>query len=153
MCHTAQTGNELLDGLLSSKIRACAKAEIDFIAELDFRPCAYMEDIDICVIFGNILDNAIEAAEQVLDSQERSILLKGRQEANQYIVTCSNYYAGELHLSDGLPKTTKSDRSSHGIGLSSVQRSVKKYGGVLSLQTTDEHRLILTILLPISPDE
>lgn len=150
--HVTRTGSELLDGVLADKMRMCVKNSIDFIVDLDFRPCAYMEDLDVIVIFGNILDNAIEAAAKVADPQDRSILLKGRQEANEYILTCSNFFEGTLDLADGLPRTSKADKTSHGIGLRSVKNSVEKYGGVLSMRAEGQ-RLILSILLPLEREE
>jgi signal transduction histidine kinase len=147
--YRADTGNSLLDGLLGNKIRMAAQQGIECAVEVDFRPCAYMADADICSIFGNILDNAIEAASQVPDPQARSIRLKSARVADQYTITCSNYYTGQLQLVGGLPQTTKSDRKSHGIGLASVRRCVEKYGGVLSLQTTPDQCLRLAILLPL----
>lgn len=146
--YQTDTGNTLLDGLLGNKLHMAAQKGVACAVALDFRPCSYMADPDVCTIFGNILDNAIEAAQQVLEPQERSILLKSTQAANQLIITCSNYYTGMLELSDGLPQTTKIDRSYHGIGLSSVRRSVEKYGGVLSLRICPDQRLCLIILLP-----
>ena len=142
------TGNELLDGLLGEKLAQAEREGVSLRAELDFRPCAYVEDIDVCAIFGNVLDNAIEAAGKVEDPQQRSVLLKGAVAANQYLITCTNYYAGRLRLAGGLPVTTKTDRKHHGIGLSSVRRSVEKYGGVLTLDALQGQRLVVRILLP-----
>lgn len=143
-----KTGNPLLDNLISEKMSLASKRGIVLTVSIDIRPCSYINDIDICTIFGNIIDNAIEAAEKVADPQKKSILLKSQTAANQIVITCSNYFVGDIHWDSELPKTTKSDRTYHGIGLLSVRSAVKKYGGILSLRTVSEQRIQVTILLP-----
>lgn len=146
----AETGNALLNGLVSEKMRLAEREGIDLSVQVDFAPCNEMiKDIDICIIFGNLLDNAIEASCRLSDTARRSILVKSHIAAENMIITFSNFYEGVLQFSDSLPKTTKADKKGHGIGLSSVRRSVEKYGGVLSLDTVNDQRLVLTILLPL----
>lgn len=146
----ADTGNELMDALLSFKMRTAFERDVELLVELDLRSFARIEDMDLCTILGNILDNAIEAASQMPNPEDRSVLIKGRKTANLYIISCSNFYTGEVHFSGGLPRTTKADGECHGIGLTSVHRVVEKYGGVLSVKTTPDHRWILTITFPDS---
>ncbi len=147
------TGSEILDGLLGEKAAQAGRNGVRLEAVLDIRPFPRMEDIDVCAIFGNILDNAIEASSQLADPGKKTISLKSTRAANQLIITCANFYSGQLRLSSGLPATTKADPLHHGIGLSSVRRSVEKYGGVLTLEATPECQLIVTILLPLEPPE
>lgn len=147
-----ETGNTLLNGLLAEKLRVARKHEIDLTVQMDFRSCGMvLEDIDICVIFGNLLDNAIEASRKLTDPTQRSILVKSHAAAENLAITFSNFYEGTLQLSDGLPKTTKADPAHHGIGLASVRRSVEKYGGTITFRTISEHRLSVTVLLPTAP--
>lgn len=144
-----QTGNDLLDGLLAEKLSQAEQNGVKLNVLLAFGSCDLIADIDICCIFGNILDNAIEAARQCVDSKDREVILRSSKAADQFLITCSNHYTGTLHFSSGLPITTKADGLRHGIGLSSVRNSVEKYGGVLTLDTSTPHQLILTILLPL----
>lgn len=149
-----ETGNSLLNGLLSEKVRTAEREGIDISVQVDFRPYHdQMEDMDLCVIFGNLLDNAIEASRKLSDPSRRSVLVKSHVAAGNLVLTFSNFYEGPLHIIEGLPQTTKADRISHGIGLSSVRRSVEKYGGVLSLRTTPEQRLFLTIVFPLCGEQ
>lgn len=146
-----ETGNKILNGLLSEKITLAAKDDIDVNACFDFRAGAFMEDMDICAIFGNALDNAIEASRQVKDPEQRSILIKCSVESGNLLLTFINYYEGTLSRQSGLPASTKSG-SMHGIGLSSIQRSAKKYGGTMTADTDDYHNFVLTVLIPIPTD-
>ena len=144
-----ETGNTLLDGLIERKLRIADQNGIDLVVQLDFRPCnSIIEDIDVCVIFGNLLDNAIEASKKLTDPEQRSILLKSHLSAEKLVITISNFYDGVLQISNGLPQTTKADQMHHGIGLTSVRQSVEKYGGILIFRTAPEQRLIVAVLLP-----
>ncbi len=142
-----QTGNDLLNGLLDEKVTQANSLGIQLSAALDFRPCAYMDDTDICAIFGNIVDNAIEAAAQVEDAAQRIISLSSRQAAGRLIISCTNPYAGTLHQEEKAFISSKA-APGHGIGLLSVRRSVEKYGGVLTIDTEQPGIFRLLLLLP-----
>ena len=110
---------------------------------------AFVESIDLCSIFGNALDNAIEAAEQVEDIQNRFISIKGGANANLYIVRITNSCSGKLlHKENGLLDTTKKNRAGHGIGLESIQRTLQRYHGVLTYQVED-NAFVLKFSLPL----
>lgn len=144
-----ETGNTLIDGLMSKKIKAAEPDSISFGVNLDLRPCSYVEDMDLCVIFGNLLDNAIEASKKVSDIRRRSVLIKSHQAAGNLVITFSNFYEGTLRLTDDLPQTTKSSPLHHGIGLSNVRRSAEKYGGALTVQLADSQRVLVSVFLPV----
>ena len=143
-----RTGNELLDGLLAEKIRIAAVHGIEMTAELDFRPCSYMESFDVCTIFGNILDNAIEAAEKVQSPCQRKIQLCGSCAADQMVITCTNPYTGKLNQLGELYRSSKADAELHGIGLSNVKHSVEKYGGTMLIDSGTAGVFRLVLMLP-----
>lgn len=81
-------------------------------------------DIDICILLGNMLDNAIEACENI-DTGERKISLKIRTVANTLYISCKNTCtAKKLNL-----KTKKADKNNHGIGTKSMMSVIDKYSG------------------------
>lgn len=145
-----RTGNATLDGLLHAKLLDAKSKGVHLSVNVDLSAINYLEPIDVCAIFGNVIDNAIEASEKLSDPADRFVELKSGPFADQLAIRVINSYAeGSVHLKDNQTmETTKKDKSRHGIGLASVRRSVEKYGGVLSLHTTPDHRLLLTILLP-----
>lgn len=143
-----RTGSDLLDGLLDEKLAQAKRDGLQLKVRMDFCPSSFLEDIDLCAIFGNILDNAMEAARQCSSPEEREIFLHSSQAADHVLITCSNHYSGKLRLSSDLPATTKADHLHHGIGLSSVRHCVEKYGGILTLDTSQPHQLIVTMLFP-----
>ena len=144
------TGIPTLDGLLRAKLSEARVRNIQFSVNMDLTSVSYIDPVDICAIFGNIIDNAIEASEKLPNPEDRFIELKSGDFADQTAIRIINTYAADsIRFKDNQTmETTKPDKDSHGIGLSSVRRSVEKYGGVLSTHTTDDSRLILTILLP-----
>ena len=110
-----------------------------------------MEDADIYALFGNILDNAIEAAEQ-LDSQEKRLISLSVHAKEHFLyINQENYYSGELVMERGLPLTTKKDKRFHGFGMQSIRMLTEKYGGDLRLRASGGiYRL--SILFPITED-
>lgn len=142
------TGSALLDGLISEKIRRADKEGIDLTAAVDFRQGEFLSDMDLCTIFGNALDNAIEASMKVADPDRRSILVKCAPAAGNLVLTVMNYYEGELRQSGQILLTSKSEPG-HGLGLSSLRHAAEKYGGVVTTSTDPYHNFILTILIPL----
>jgi hypothetical protein len=145
---SVETGNDLLNGIIAEKAAEAARDGIELSVVLDSSLLAFVSDKDLCTIFGNTLDNAIEASRQVSDPAARYIALRGLRAAGQAIVTITNSCATMPKIDDVLPETTK-EGGIHGFGLKNVYRTVKKYGGFLALDTKTEGRFCLSVLLPI----
>ena len=142
-----QTDNEVLDVILTEKSLKCAKEGIELTCVADGRSLAFMANADLYALFGNILDNAINA---VLDvhSGERSIGIVVRKVGALVSVSAHNRYEGDLDFDEnGLPRT-KQNRDFHGFGMKSIRRIVRYYGGTLSISAKD-NIFILNIMLPI----
>ena len=131
---SARTGNDALDVILTEKSLACNGngIRLTIIAEGD--KLDFMEQSDIYALFGNILDNAIEAV-QGLDEARRVISLHVKAIGGILMIRESNYYDGELLFENGLPVTTKTDRHYHGFGLKSIRYICGRYGGDMSVKT------------------
>ena len=137
-----------LDLVLSNKSLMCSGKHIVLTCVADGRRLGFMEDADIYALFGNILDNAMEAVERLDDPDKRLISLTVRAQDHFLIVSQENYYDGVLELDHGLPVTTKADKRFHGFGMQSIKMLTEKYGGDLRLQTSGGiYRL--SILFPI----
>ena len=137
-----------LDLVLSNKSRMCSGKRIVLTCVADGRRLGFMEDADVYALFGNILDNAMEAVERLDEPDKRLISLTVRAQDHFLIVSQENYYDGVLELDHGLPVTTKADKRFHGFGMQSIKMLTEKYGGDLRLQTGDGiYRL--SILFPI----
>ena len=143
-----ESGNAMIDGLLSEKQRRAETKGIEVSIAVDLRRTGFISDMDLCTIFGNVLDNAIEASIKVKDESLRSIMVRCLEQGENLILTVQNYYEGEIKKSGGAILTSKAEPG-HGLGLSSIRRAAEKYGGIMTARTDDYHNFILTILIPI----
>ena len=116
----------------------------------DGKGLAYMEPADLYALFGNALENAIEATEQLTDPAQKQIVLTVRPVEGFCSVPLQNYTKVPLRLENGLPVTSKQDRLNHGFGTRSIQLLVEKYGGELTFQQ-EADVVNIYMLLPSRP--
>lgn len=144
-----ETGNHTLDGLLSQKASVLRLSSIRFDTILDFRGIDFISNMDLCTIFGNAVDNAIEACRKVENVERRYISIHSEKSAGQLIISFINSYQGQIQMRNGLPVTSKKDPHWHGLGLSSIYKTVRKYGGVAQMDLSVPEQFSLTILIPL----
>lgn len=129
-----KTGNEALDVILTEKSLQCTGNDIRFTCVADGAALAFMSESDIYSLFGNILDNAIEAALKIAENDGRTVGIKINRVGRFISINAKNTYSGEIEFDDsGLPVTTKADKDYHGYGIKSISYLVEKYGGNLSI--------------------
>lgn len=143
-----KTGNPVLDTVLTGKSLYCAKHQIKLTCVADGSAIGFMDVMDICTVFGNALDNAIEYELSIKDKEKRLIHLEVSVRRGFLVVRCENYYEGTLVCRDGLPVTTKADTDYHGYGLKSIRYTVEKYGGTMTVDGRDGW-FVLAMILPI----
>ncbi len=142
-----KTGNQVLDTLLTSKNLRCMQHKIDMTCVIDGRLFASMDVMDICSIFGNALDNAIECELKTQDYGKRMIHVDAFSEKSFLIIRFENYCEGNVRFDKGLPVTSKKG-SMHGYGLKSLRYTVHKYKGEIQIDVRD-HWFSLRILIPM----
>lgn len=143
-----KTGNAVLDVVLTSKKMQCKKNKITLTYVVDGVLLEKMEVRDICNIFGNALDNAIEYVKKVSDVEKRLIHVVVSEKQGFLLIYFENYFEGNLLYEEGLPKTTKKDKHFHGYGLKSIKMIAKKYDGQVSIEA-DNNWFELAIILPL----
>lgn len=148
------SGNAVLDVILTTKGRACAAAGINFTAVADGALLGSMSSMDIATLFGNALDNAVEASRRVDDPTKRLIKLALFRQGQMVVIRVDNWFDGRLNTDAGGRLTTiKPDTVRHGWGVKSIQWTARKYGGQAVTDVAD-HWFTLTVLLPsTSPQE
>lgn len=124
----ADTGNRVLDALLAEKTLLCKKYDINFTYVLDGRELAFIDPVDIYSMLGNALDNAIEYLSAV-PQEQRVMSLSCKKRGNILYITAENFCDAKLLFKDGLPETTKDDKTMHGYGVKSIRYIAEKYGG------------------------
>ena len=144
-----KSGNEALDTILTEKSLRCTRSGITFTCVADGALLGFMNATDLYSLFGNALDNAIEAAGKVSDPERRVIGLKINRVGEMASVNVKNSFEGELDFDEhGYPKTTKEDSDYHGYGIKSIAYIVEKYDGNLSIAVKD-NIFNLNILFPL----
>lgn len=141
-----QTGNKVLDNIISQKLSIAAEKNIVTSFSADFSVLGFLGDTDACIIFANLLDNAIEAAEKVENPENRYIDIRGAAKENQYIYRIENSFTGSVLSQNNRFRSTKTDPLGHGIGLKSVFNAVKKYDGLLYLEADEEKKRFRAVI-------
>ena len=142
-----ETGNATIDTLLSEAGLKCRKDGVQIICLLDGRSFAHISPMDLCTIFGNALDNAIESSCRIAAREKRIIRVKSSEEKGMVVLRFENYYEHVLHWEEGELKTSKGEGSGHGYGLKSIRFAVQRYGGHV-VSRAEDGRFVLTISLP-----
>ncbi len=145
-CPHINTGNMLIDALLGDKARKAADAGIRFETQLDVPEHLPYKDSDLCVILGNLLDNACEAA-LLVQQEERYVMIILTFDIGNLIITVENSFDGNLRRGkDGWLLSRKTDSRNHGIGLKSVKKIAEKYGGDVYIENLPKIFRIKTVL-------
>ena len=139
------TGNEILDIILKEKAGIAREKRIDFSVTADLSDIDFIEPLDISTIFGNGLDNAIEASEKLSEVQ-RVILVKAGKVQKFFAILIENNCAEENK--DVKSRTAKQDDFLHGFGSSNMRKSAEKYGGQMTTKS-ENGKFTLKILIPI----
>ena len=143
------TGNPVLDVILTTKERTCADRGITFTAVADGSLLSGMSSMDIASLFGNALDNAIEATSKLPKREQRLIKLALYEQNRFIVIRVENYYDSRLKKdAEGNLRTTKrDDQHRHGFGVKSIRHIAQQYGGEVTIRTED-HWFVLTALIP-----
>lgn len=139
-----KTGNVAIDTILTEKSLLCNKEQINLECIIDGEQLSFMSAEDIYILFGNIVDNAVEAVGK-LPQEMRIISLHVRKVNQMLLVHECNYFDGEIVFENGLPKTKKADKNYHGIGTKSIKYICEKYGGSVRM-CTKENRFFCDLL-------
>ena len=143
-----KTGNEILDIVLCEKAMMCKKNDIRFSCMADGKGLSFLTPVQTYTLFGNIIDNAVEAVQKLPDPENKVIILSCLVNGDQLVIEESNYFTGPLRLIDGLPATVKEDSSRHGFGTKSIKYIAEQYGGQLEMRAEND-MFFLNVRFPL----
>ncbi len=130
-----ECGNQTVDIVLTEKNILCYSNQVKFSYMIDGSLFSFLTEREIYSLFGNALDNALEAVTKIGDPEQRMITLKSNARGGMVVLQVENTYTGDMSLDeDALPHTTKTG-SGHGFGLRSIRRIAEKHGGTMTLRT------------------
>ena len=126
----SRTGNAVLDALLNEKYRMAEKMGIHMELTLQKLPEKVVSPMDLCIIIGNALDNAIEACQKVKTDAFIKIRIE-RLSDNLSIVVQNSAIGNPVRTREF--KTTKKDAANHGFGLRNIKNALERNDGFFDL--------------------
>lgn len=136
--YIAHTGNSIVDAILNEKLQIAHEKKIQVEYEVSLSEQLDLEDMDLCVIFANSMDNAIEACEKIEDEGLRNIRLNAVCDRGYFFYNISNSSIGPVKIVNEVVKTNKKDSINHGFGLLNIKQSVERNHGTINIISTDE---------------
>jgi Signal transduction histidine kinase regulating citrate/malate metabolism len=118
-----------------------AEIEVSVPRELPVR------DEDLCAVFANSLDNAIEACEKLPEDQ-RELSVRARTDKGLFVLQVQNPFYGKTVQKDGVPVTTKQNTKAHGFGIAGIREMAARYGGSMEI-TERDGQFTLLVYFPL----
>ena len=114
---------------------------------IDLPEVTAIDQVSLCSIFANTLDNAIEASRKIPEPEKRSISVKARIADNGFFsYEIKNEKRNKVLMEKGNYISDKKNKSEHGLGLSNVQRTVEKYNGTLHISYDDTSFTVVILI-------
>lgn len=130
-----QTGNSYVDSMINTKITLARSEKVDVKCTI-LSKMEGIDDLEFCSVFGNLMDNAIEAERKVTGKKE--IIIFVEEKMGYLRLEIQNKIEKSVLNENSSLNTTKKDTSSHGIGHKSVKRTMQKVGGALKYYETGD---------------
>ena len=143
-----KTGRVMVDAILNGKINIAAQNDIPVNAKAVLPAGVTVLDIDLCVIIGNLLDNAVEENKK-LPLDDRFIRIYIGKKNTQLYLAITNAAGKKQSRHGSLFSSSKG--IDHGFGLARVESLVTKYGGIFSADSEDGG-FTAEILIPLAEE-
>lgn len=143
---TRVSGNSLFDIIVDEKMNICKSKGIEFDIDVDSKNTGFIKNMDMSSILANILDNAIEACDK-MTSNKKYIKLTSMWADDMFVIICENSKENEVKKIGDRFVTDKLNKSEHGIGIKSVEKSVKNYDGNMMI-FCDDNLFKVKIMIP-----
>ena len=140
-----KTGNVMVDAILNSKISLALNKKIEVNAKAKVPQNLKVSEIDLCVIIGNLIDNAMEACMKLGENERRIRIYVGIFKTYLYI-SFANTMGGEIKKNETGYISLKG--ANHGFGLMRVDKIAEKYGGHVNRQHEDD-AFATEVMLPL----
>ena len=146
----SNSGNSILDAILTDKILQLSNTDIKFEHTVLLPENFNIDNVDLTIIIGNLLDNAIEACNKVENSNNLFIDFSIMPKLNGVeIITTNSYDKDNLLIKENCYISNKSDSLSHGLGLKQIETTINKYSGFYRTKTED-CKFISEIFIPLT---
>lgn len=142
------TGHVIIDTIVNAKLSYAHALGIDVKADVRLPDLVRIDDLSLCSLLGNMLNNAIEGSETV---PEAAIALDIHPHKDYLVITVRNAVASNVIKENPHLHTTKEDAANHGIGLKVVEQVARRYDGDLRLEMTDKRTFCASVMLKNHP--
>lgn len=139
-------GHDMLNAILFRYQRYCTDNHIAFHADVRSGTMDFISDADLTSLFCNLLDNAIEATDNVPDSFIEISTYKREKTPFTVITVINSCRRNPLSGQDSIPATTKHDRCKHGFGIKSIRKIVEKYHGDMQMHYNSDTLTFHTVI-------
>lgn len=134
---TFDTGNIIVDALLNDKNEKAAQHHTQ-ITFTGYAPTSGITSAELCTIFANALDNAIEACAKDDSEKEKQIAVHSDFQQGCFWLKITNPVFEKVEIRNGNQvRTSKADKDMHGFGVANIVKTAKKYGGDVELSAED----------------
>ncbi len=140
-----KTGNAMTDAILNSKISLARSKQIEVVVDAHIPLALTTSEVDLCIIIGNLFDNAIEASLLLPEEKRRIRVYMDMKNTQLYMCFTNLTASGKMKKENGRFQTTKGE--GHGFGLIRVDDIVEKYSGYLT-RASEDGAFTTEILLP-----
>lgn len=139
-------GHEILNAILFRYQRYCKDNHIAFHADIRSKTIDFISEADLTSLFCNLLDNAVEAAENIPDSFVEISAYRWEKTPFTVITVINSSRNNPLSAQGGIPATTKPDQCKHGFGIKSIRKIVNKYHGDMQMHYNQETLTFHTVI-------
>ncbi len=134
--------NQIISALLHHKHKKCVEAGIEFSFEMQAPKKVEIEEVDLVGLMGNLLDNAIEANQKIVNAH-KYIKITSMEQAGVWSIKIENAKISKESAQKQNFKTTKEDKINHGFGMKNMKRIVDKYDGTMNIKEEKESFCVL----------
>ncbi len=138
-------GNTIIDALLHHKRQKCIGSGIEFNVKMGEIPEMKMQETELVSLLGNLLDNAIEAAEK---AQAPFVSISAVATKGVWSIKVSNAKSSAITPLDRNMRTTKQDATNHGMGLKIIKQIIHKHGGIINMEDSGD-TFHTTVTIPV----
>lgn len=143
--YTGMSDNKVLDIIISKYNSLCQSKRINISFDTKTANLDFMEDVDLANVMNNLLDNAVEAAEK--SSNKRIVVSVYSKNNTMQIIKITNSSDTAPKVSDHRLLTSKKNKALHGLGLTSVKNTLKKYDAILDWKYDETNKLFETTIV------
>lgn len=129
--------NFTVDSILKYYMSIAMKSDIEFKVDLNIPEDINIDKLDLSIVIGNCIKNAIEACDNITDNRKKYIDIKAEIKGFQLIIKIKNSFNGQV-IKDGKVIKTSKNGEGHGIGLSNIRNVTEKYNGYLNIKHNDK---------------